>query len=52
MNFLDFISALIIFLNAGFLSAIVARFTGANMTILILCSLLYAGRLRWKRPAS
>lgn len=43
MNFLDFISALIIFLNAGFLSAIVARFTGANMTILILCSLLYAG---------
>lgn len=40
---MDLISALITFLNVGFFSAIVARFTGANMTVLILCSLLYAG---------
>lgn len=43
MDFLDLISALITFLNVGFFSAIAARFSGANMTILILCALLYAG---------
>ncbi len=43
MDFLDLISALISFLNVGFFSAIVSRFTGANISILIFCSLLYIG---------
>lgn len=43
MDVLDLINSLIIFLNVGFFSTIVARFTGANMTMLILCALLYAG---------
>lgn len=40
---MDLINSLIIFLNVGFFSTIMARFTGANMTMLILCALLYAG---------
>lgn len=40
---MDFISALVTFLNIGFFCAIVSRFTGANVTMLILCSLLYVG---------
>ncbi len=43
MDFLDLITSLITFLNVGFFSAIVARFTGANMSVLIMCALLYAG---------
>lgn len=43
MAFLDLIGAVISFLNVGFFSGIVSRFTGANMTVLILASLLYLG---------
>lgn len=43
MEPLDFVSAIIAFLNIGVFSAIVSRFTGANTSILILCSLLYIG---------
>lgn len=40
---MDLVSAVIAFLNVGFFSGIVSRFTGANTTILILASLLYLG---------
>ncbi len=40
---MDLIGAVISFLNVGFFSGIVSRFTGANMTVLILASLLYLG---------
>ena len=43
MEFLDLVSAIISFLNVGFFSGIVSRFTGANITVLILASLLYLG---------
>lgn len=43
MESLDLITAVVYFLNIGFFSAILSRFTGANMTMLILCSLLYIG---------
>lgn len=43
MESLDLISSLVYFLNIGFFCAIVSRFTGANVTVLILASLLYIG---------
>ena len=43
MSSLDLITAIIAFLNIGVFGALVSRFTGANTSILILCSLLYIG---------
>ncbi len=40
---MDFVTTLVYFLNIGLFSAIVARFTGAVMSILVFCSLLYMG---------
>ncbi len=40
---MDLITSIVYFLNIGFFSAIVARFTGANVTVLTLAGLLYVG---------
>ena len=43
MDVLDFVTALISFLNIGLFSAIVSRFTGANIAMLVFCAILYVG---------
>lgn len=43
MEILDFVTTLVYFLNIGLFSAIVARFSGAIMAMLVFCSLLYMG---------
>ena len=43
MDHLDFLSALVAYLNIGFFCSLVARFSGANASMLIFCSLLYMG---------
>lgn len=43
MESLDLITSIVYLLNIGFFSAIVSRFTGANLTVLTLCGLLYVG---------
>lgn len=40
---MDFLSALLAYLNIGFFCSLVARFSGANASMLIFCSLLYLG---------
>ncbi len=40
---MDFLAAMLPYLNIGFFGAIVARFTGVNLSILVLCSILYLG---------
>lgn len=40
MNFVD---AIVAFLNIGLFSSLISRFTGANTAILVFCSLLYLG---------
>lgn len=40
---MDFVTTLVYFLNIGLFSAIVARFSGAIMAMLVFCSLLYMG---------
>lgn len=40
---MEFITAMMPLLNIGFFAAVVARFTGANLSALVLCSLLYLG---------
>ena len=43
MDVLNFVDAVVAFLNIGLFSTLVSRFTGANMAILVFCSLLYMG---------
>lgn len=43
MPVLDFVTTLVYFLNIGLFSALVARFTGAVLSVLVFCSLLYMG---------
>ncbi len=43
MSVLDFVTTLVYFLNIGLFSALVARFTGAVLSVLVFCSLLYMG---------
>lgn len=43
MDVLDFATALISFLNIGLFSAIVSRFTGANIAMIVFCAILYVG---------
>ena len=45
MSVLDFVTTLVYFLNIGLFSALVARFTGAVLSVLVFCSLLYMGAL-------
>ena len=40
MNFVD---AVVAFLNIGIFSTLICRFTGANMAMLVFCALLYMG---------
>lgn len=40
---MDFATALISFLNIGLFSAIVSRFTGANIAMIVFCAILYVG---------
>ncbi len=40
---MDFVTTLVYFLNIGLFSAIVARFSGAVMSILVFCSVVYMG---------
>ncbi|MFQ9401765.1 MAG: hypothetical protein ACLR1D_05370 [Dialister sp.] len=40
---MDFVTTLVYFLNIGLFSALVARFTGAVLSALVFCSLLYMG---------
>ncbi len=40
---MDFLMAMLPYFNIGFFGAIVARFTGMNLSVLVLCSVLYLG---------
>lgn len=40
---MNFVTALIACLNIGFFSALISRFTGASMTMLVFCCLMYVG---------
>ena len=43
MDALNFVDAIVAFLNIGLFSSLISRFTGANTAILVFCSLLYLG---------
>lgn len=43
MDVLNFVDAAVAFLNIGLFSTLISRFTGANMAMLVFCSLLYMG---------
>ncbi len=43
MDVLNFVDAVVAFLNIGVFSTLICRFTGANMAMLVFCSLLYLG---------
>ena len=43
MDVLNFADAIVAFLNIGLFGSLVSRFTGANMSILVFCALLYTG---------
>ena len=40
---MDFLFATLPYLNIGFFCALLARFTGANLSALVLCCFLYLG---------
>ena len=40
---MDFLMAMLPYINIGFFGAIAARFTGVNLSVLVLCSVLYLG---------
>ena len=43
MDVLNFVDAVVAFLNIGIFSTLICRFTGANMAMLVFCALLYMG---------
>lgn len=43
MEDLDFITTLAYFLNVGVFSAVISRFSGAPISILVCCAVLYVG---------
>ena len=43
MEVLSFLTGIIYLLNIGIFSTLIARFSGANMSILVFCALLYCG---------
>lgn len=43
MDALNFVDAIVAFLNIGLFSSLISRFTGANTAILVFCALLYLG---------
>lgn len=45
MDILNFIDAAVAFLNIGIFSTLICRFTGANMAMLVFCTLTYMGSL-------